>query len=84
VRPLLTLILIGLLAALAVGCNAAGGNVTRLREENAQLAETLRQDRVRLANLEEQNRQLTERLADAEKSVALLHDGAGSDAIKRR
>ena len=56
------------------GCLAPQSQLTRLREENAQLAERLRQDQTRVLNLEEQNRQLGERLADAEKAVATLHD----------
>lgn len=82
-RSLPTLMLISLIACAAIGCST-GNNLVRLREENAQLAETVRQDRVRLANLEEQNRQLAARLADAEKSVALLHDTTKGEATKLR
>jgi uncharacterized protein with von Willebrand factor type A (vWA) domain len=56
------------------GCLAPQSQLTRLREENSQLVERLRQDQTRVLNLEEQNRQLGERLADAEKAVATLHD----------
>lgn len=58
------------------GCLAPQSQLTRLKEENAQLAERLRQDQTRVLNLEEQNRQLNERLADAEKAVATLHDSS--------
>ncbi len=60
------------------GCLAPKSQLTRLKEENAQLAERIRQDQVRVMNLEEQNRQMGERLADAEKAVATLHDATGS------
>ena len=68
------------------GCGANQGKLTSLQSQNAELAETLRQDRVRLANVEEQNRQLQLKLADAEKAVAVLHDTqhTDSEAIKRR
>lgn len=61
---------------LTAGCVAPQSQLTRLREENAQLAERIRQDQVRVLNLEEQNRTLAQRLADAEKAVATLHDGS--------
>lgn len=66
-----------LLCTTLVGCLAPQSQLTRLKEENAQLAERLRQDQTRVLNLEEQNRQLSERLADAEKAVATLHDSGG-------
>lgn len=56
------------------GCLAPQSQLTRLKEENAQLSERLRQDQTRVLNLEEQNRQLNERLSDAERAVATLHD----------
>jgi uncharacterized protein with von Willebrand factor type A (vWA) domain len=58
------------------GCLAPKSQLTRLKDENSQLAERLRQDQTRVLNLEEQNRQLNERLADAEKAVATLHDSS--------
>ncbi len=58
----------------ATGCLAPQSQLTRLKEQNAQLAERLRQDQTRVLNLEEQNRQLNERLSDAERAVATLHD----------
>jgi hypothetical protein len=71
------------LGIVATGCVGSSGKITRLQEENAQLAERIRQDQVRLLNLEEQNRTLQTRLADAEKAVATLHD-ASTNEIKRR
>jgi hypothetical protein len=70
-------------AIFLAGCGTTHGQMTRLREENSQLAERIRQDQVRLLNLEERNRNLNTRLADAEKAVATLHD-APRDAVLRR
>lgn len=70
------------LLSLSLGC-AAKPSMSRLQEENAQMAERIRQDQVRLMNLEEQNRQLHERLADAERAVATLHDATRSDTKLR-
>jgi hypothetical protein len=67
---------------LATGCIAPQSQLTRLREENAQLAERIRQDRVRVANLEEQNHQLQLRISDAEKAVATLHDRAQATTLR--
>jgi hypothetical protein len=64
---------------LTTGCLAPQSQLTRLKEENAQLAERIRQDQTRVLNLEEQNRQLNDRLSDAEKAVATLHDGTHGD-----
>jgi hypothetical protein len=66
----------------ATGCSSLG-QVSKLQEENAQLAERIRQDQVRLLNLEEQNRQLNLRLAEAEKAVATLHDSTRDATIRR-
>jgi hypothetical protein len=65
------------------GCLAPQSQLTRLQEENAQLSERIRQDQVRVLNLEEQNRHLGQCLADAEKAVATLHD-AGREGTKWR
>ena len=83
VKRFVTLSLVGVLFCALAGCGATQGKVTSLQRQNDQLAETLRQDRVRLSNLEEQNRQLQLKLADAEKAVAVLHDTT-SDPVKRR
>jgi chromosome segregation ATPase len=58
------------------GCLAPQSQLTRLREQNAQLAERIRHDQVRVVHLEEQNHQLQQRLGEAERAVATLHDAA--------
>jgi hypothetical protein len=78
------LIVASCVCAVAGGCLGAGAKVTRLQEENAELAERIRQDQVRLLNLEERNRQLQTRLAEAERDVALLHDSVQGGGVIRR
>lgn len=63
-----------LLTSLATGCSLPGQKLAACRAEKQQLLARIQQDQDRLLALEAEKRQTDERLAQAEKSLALLHD----------
>jgi hypothetical protein len=64
------------LLPLCTGCSLLpGAKLAACRAEKQQLLARIQQDQDRLAAAEARERMATERLAQAEKSLALLHDG---------
>jgi hypothetical protein len=63
-----------LLASLAPGCSLPGQKLAACKAEKEQLLASIQEKQNRLMVLEAEKRQTDQRLAQAEKSVALLHD----------